>query len=105
MGDIDIGEHRTVEYKIRNLSGWPVKILGAKSSCTCAHVVNVPMEIAPGATLPLKFDVHPGSKQKSVDGIFHAFTDFPKQPILILKLSGTVRAFEALQTLAAPGKD
>ncbi len=60
LGPCRDGETRAVQFRVRNLSSRPVRLLGATATCRCIAAPNVgfPIEIGPGEALDLPVEVH-----------------------------------------------
>lgn len=52
------GEKAPVTVTIRNVRSTPVRILGARMSCSCASPMNLPLTLAPYEEQNLKFEVY-----------------------------------------------
>lgn len=63
FGTTPAGQTRTVEFLLTSYLSHPVKIIGFKSSCTCASASELPIEVPSSATVRLKVDVRPKTNQ------------------------------------------
>ena len=50
---------QTVAFRLTNTSSHPIRVLGAKSSCTCVMATGLPLDFAPGASRTLEVRVKP----------------------------------------------
>lgn len=63
------GQAVTVEYRLKNISNQPVRIVGANSSCGCTMVTNsFPLECGPGDSVKILVQMKVG--QPARDGEF-----------------------------------
>ncbi len=80
-----------VEVPIANLTLAPLEVVGARVSCTCLEVQNVPFGLPPGETRSLKIKVLTGRKIGKVEEKVAIYTNSPSQPQLFIKVIGFVR--------------
>jgi hypothetical protein len=90
-----VGDTQTAEFRLRNLTSRPVKVLGATVSCDCVTTEGLPAEVAAGGSLRLRSSVHldgrvTGPFQQSVT----YYTDHPAAPSLRAVIQGNVLAPE-----------
>ena len=93
LGDVAVGTKLTLHYPITNLTGHPVKILGARPSCSCTVVDFPPKVLAASETwsIPVSIDTSEGSKD-SLSGTVDVFTDEPEAQTLRLSFTGRIVA-------------
>ena len=96
LGDVAAGTKLTLHYPITNLTGHPVKILGARPSCSCTVVDFPPKVLAASETwsIPVSVDASEGSKT-SLSGTVDVFTDEPEAQTLRLSFEGRIVAVRA----------
>jgi hypothetical protein len=86
-----VGDTQPAEFRLRNLTSRPVKVLGATVSCDCVRTEGLPADIAPGGALTLRSSVHLDGR---VTGPFEQFvsyyTDHPAAPSLRVVIRGKV---------------
>ncbi len=90
FGTLRSNSDGTLVFQIRNLASRPITVLGARSSCTCTAVENLPLTIQPRETHPLKIRIRPGKKTGDIDEKVSLFSDFSIQTELILKVVGKI---------------
>jgi len=90
LGDAPAGGRRTVRYALTNLSGRAVKILGARTSCSCAVVGGLPGELAAGETRAVEVAVTMPAISSDIRGGVDVYTDDPRQGTLKLVYTGRV---------------
>ncbi len=93
LPDGQVGESRTAEVSIHNLSSETVTVLGASVSCDCVTTEGVPLKIPAGESAVLRSAVKldgrfVGPFQQSVT----YYTDHPTAPNLKVVLKGKVMA-------------
>jgi len=93
LGDVAAGTKLTLNYPITNMTGHPVKILGAQPSCSCMVVDTVPMVLAASETrsIPVSVDTSEGNND-SLSGTVDIFTDEPEAQTLHLTFAGRIVA-------------
>ena len=57
MGSVPPGGSFTSSYKVTNVSGLPVTIIGARTTCGCAFLESLPLALKPGESADLRFSV------------------------------------------------
>lgn len=88
-GSLAMGEERQVVFRVRNLSGGPITLLGARSSCSCTAAKELPMNVPPSGTREIRVSVR-GIKVGAVFETISILTDSPENPALALEISGQV---------------
>ena len=86
LGDLPLDSRHDLQFSIRNLGGRSVRILGAKSSCTCATIGERPREIPPGESRSVLVRFHV-EDEGPVGGRVTLFTDDPAHRELPLILT------------------
>lgn len=56
-GDVVVGVESVVRFRLKNLAGTPVRVVGAQASCGCVAVDDLPLTLPPGesAHLSIRF--------------------------------------------------
>ncbi len=57
LGKVIVGESKDIRFRITNFSRDPVKIVGAKTSCSCAAFKELPIDLAPGGPSDIRVTV------------------------------------------------
>ncbi len=47
-GEVQSGESVDIVYRLENVTGEPIRILGARASCSCIAILDLPTTIPPG---------------------------------------------------------
>jgi hypothetical protein len=83
------GEERRARFRVRNLSGKPITLHGATTSCTCLSVDPLPVTIPAGREKPLGLSlVLRGKPLQSFEQVVSYMTDLPEQPSVRVKVVG-----------------
>ena len=86
VGNLAPGSTEKAVFRLRNLAGHPVQIVGSRSSCTCTVAEGIPLTLAPSEERTISVSIH-GSGQKAViEETVHLFTDLAEQPVLSLNI-------------------
>ncbi len=100
FGSTLVGSETEVRFRLWNRTGRVIRILGAKTSCTCLVTSELPRDVAPGGRTDLMVTVRakkPGSLSQSLQVI----TDDRSCPSPILAVTGVVRGVAETKTVAA----
>jgi Protein of unknown function (DUF1573) len=90
VGIVGRREERAVFFKLTNMSNRVVRILGAKSSCTCLVVDQLPVVVPPHGAFRLRIRVRPKSRPGQIAERVTLITDREGQGELDLKVRGRV---------------
>ena len=90
VGIVREGEKHAVVFELTNMSSQPVKILGAKSTCTCLAVDQLPVALPPHGVFRLRIGLRPRFRSGQIAERVSLFTDRELQQQLDLKISGRV---------------
>jgi hypothetical protein len=103
LGDVPAGTKLTLEYAVTNLTGHPVRLLGARPSCSCTVIDDLPATLAAFETrsIPVVVDTSEGGKE-ALAGTVDVFTDEPRSQTLRLAFAGRIVAVRAPGT--GPGR-
>jgi HYDIN/CFA65/VesB family protein len=91
FGILRKGETSCVVFQLRNMSKEPIKLLGARTSCTCVTIDGVPTTIEPETVSPLKVFVHSDTLSSRYEERISFFTDMADQPSVTLRIFGIIR--------------
>jgi hypothetical protein len=96
IGDIRAGTKLTLQYAVTNLTGHPVRLLGARPSCSCTVVDDLPATLAALETrsIPVVIDTSERVKE-ALTGTVDIFTDEPRSQTLRLAFAGRIVADRA----------
>ncbi len=78
---------QTIAFQLTNTSSQPIRVLGARSSCTCVMATGLPLNVAPGATKTLEVRFKPKKLDVPLSESIRVFTDRPGQQIIPLTIS------------------
>jgi hypothetical protein len=103
LGDVPAGTTLTLQYAVTNLTGHPVRLLGAQPSCSCTMTGDLPMTLAASETrsIPVAIDTTEGGKE-ALAGTVDVFTDDPQFQTFRLAFAGRIVAARAPGT--GPGR-
>ena len=90
LGDVVPEETSSVAFTLRNLTGHPIRIQGAQTSCTCTVVEGIPCVIEARDAQETKGVVRAGSEPGRFDGSFVLYTDDDGEPEVRLGYTGRV---------------
>jgi hypothetical protein len=88
FGTLEAGRERTVEFMVTNDTSKPVSLLGARVSCTCVSVEDLPRTLAPSARWPLRVTIRAGRRERDVSEGLWLYTDAENRPQIALQLTG-----------------
>lgn len=90
FGEGRVGELRELVFPVWNLTGEPVRVVGANSHCTCVATKDLPLEIPPGARGDLVLHITLSKKiSEKVQRVFF-FTESKEKPQFAVSFSGRV---------------
>lgn len=84
----EVGSSPRVVFNLANKSARPIKVVGARSSCTCMALDGLPATVEAGSSLELRVDVQPADKPRRVAGTVIVYSDCEEQPYVSLSVSG-----------------
>jgi hypothetical protein len=84
------GEHYTASFSVRNLSSGNIRLIGSKSSCSCAVVEGIPTVIEPGETTMARVRLHPRVASKPISESIDLYTDNSEGRTIRIRIRGTV---------------
>lgn len=83
LGILRVGKTKEIAITLRNISNGPVTILGAKTSCTCSAVKNLPVTIAEGKSYKATLSILPPTS-KPLSGAVVFYLDSQQCPTIHL---------------------
>lgn len=69
------GSRVALRYALTNVSGHPIRLLGARTSCSCTVVGDLPITLAASETRLLKVLIATREDQAAFDGSIRLYTD------------------------------
>lgn len=101
FGELAADGKRIVAFRLTNLTGRDLTILGARSSCTCIAPENLPMVIP--ASKAKSFDVLVKSESKvgALSERIIVYTDYQPKSRLVLKVVGRIVGGDTSPGIAA----
>jgi hypothetical protein len=88
LGDVNGNVEQNAPFELVNLTNHPVRILGAKTDCSCIAPDGLPITIPPLVAVTLKARAHlVGHKSSFVFNVVF-YTDLDEQPVLTGRLVG-----------------
>jgi hypothetical protein len=90
LGRIAAGERRDFEVSLQNMDRRPIKIVGARSSCTCIVIDGLPRTIEAGKTITLKARVVVPRDKPEFAQVLTYYTDSPESPKLAVRVRAVV---------------
>ena len=100
FGEVDSGTAVSSTYVIRNESSRPITIQGARESCSCAMMSDLPCVIKPGASRPIELKVTTPDEAGPFAGTISLYTDDSDTPVIALGYDGRV----VDSVIAKPGR-
>ena len=97
FGTVRAGESKSGVFRLKNLTGKPVAILGMESDCSCVSAVELPMTIPAGKT----FDFELVYRADDVD----SKTEVIRRVILNLSVDQPIRVLEVRVTIVPNNKE
>ena len=92
FGTVEAESTIELSFRLTNVSYEPVRIAGARTSCTCLVAGDqLPLAIPPGESRVVRFAVHPPASPPQFRQSIELYTDVPDQPSLDLTITGRVR--------------
>ncbi len=104
FGSAHAGSVVFVPFKISNLSGRELTLLGAHSSCSCLIADGFPMTLADTRTQVFRVQVRTKSREGPFAETLFLFTDDKSRPRLALNVTGTVTAANEAESSQAADK-
>jgi hypothetical protein len=101
-GEIEAGRKVSVAFELRNLTGFPVSVVGAQADCGCIAHDDLPLAIEPKSLSVLHVSFTPGISDVG-HVVSHAVTLHLSVdgPPVVLRLEGTVVEPSSLQSRRA----
>ncbi len=90
VGVVSVGDQHAVFFKLTNMSNQAVEIVGAKSSCTCLVLDQLPVVLPPRGVFRLRIGLRPKPRPGQIAERVSLITDREGQQRLDLKISGRV---------------
>jgi hypothetical protein len=90
FGTISGNDDLVIAFRIKNLLRRPVRVLGAKTSCTCLILDDLPMTLPPTSVSAIRVRVRPRVKTGRVAESIQILTDYKYQSHLDIKLTGEI---------------
>lgn len=95
FGDVPQGWKGSLAFHARNVSAEPVRILGARSSCTCALIEDLPITLAPGEARELNVRIRADGELGSVSQAISLYTSVVSQSEIKLVVRGNIMPVRA----------
>jgi hypothetical protein len=90
VGTLVEGQTRRTGFVLMNFTDHPIKLIGARSSCTCTMAEDLPLTIPGSGSRPLTVAVHAGTNHGRFSETVELFTDDKNHPSVYLKILGYV---------------
>lgn len=84
FGVVASGDAKFLKFKLINVARTPIKIVGAKSSCSCTSVGTFPLTIPSGENREITVRFR-SSRAGSFISSIYLYTDYHDQPEIVLK--------------------
>ncbi|GHT09495.1 hypothetical protein FACS1894170_00050 [Planctomycetales bacterium] len=92
FGEIMVGESKTGFFKLHNLSGKPVVVLGAEVGCGCLTTTELPLVIQPYQRVDFALTLQPGENQIGKLEQVVLLNLNVEQPTKLLKVKAAVKS-------------
>lgn len=99
-----VGQRATFAFRLRNLSGQPVRVVGADASCGCVAVDDLPLTIDPGTDVEMRAWFVPAERDlgNTIEHTIGLFLDIDGPPVgVICRAAVMARATEVSAETAA----
>ncbi|MDE2508745.1 MAG: DUF1573 domain-containing protein [Planctomycetota bacterium] len=90
VGIVVEGLDKEVEFRLKNAGSSPIRLVGARSTCSCVFSDEFPIDVPAGGSQRLRVGVRTQGKVGPVSESMQFYTDSPRQPVLNVKVTGTV---------------
>ena len=90
LGRIDPGQRLIIPIEVRNWTGHPVTVIGARTSCSCAVVGHLPATITQGGRQSIDVEVAAPGESGPFGSAITLYTDDASNPEVRLMLEGEV---------------
>lgn len=90
FGTTSQGERPAVEFRLRNCTGQPIKILGANVSCTCLEARDLPVVVPSNGETVLRVDVRTKGRSGPLSERLRLLTD-SGEANFALNIRGTIQ--------------
>lgn len=90
MGSIPAGVVKPLSFHVSNLTDKSVRVVGARATCGCIEVKNLPREILQSDTEEIEVLVETPASPGPISGKVILLTDSPLHPTAVLQYSGIV---------------
>jgi hypothetical protein len=90
FGSAPRGEEREMHATVRNKTDRTVRILGARTNCTCMTTDEFPVSIEPGGRHDLAIRVFLGGKEATFEKRIDYYTDYDAKPSLAVLVRGQI---------------
>lgn len=97
LGTVDLADKIEHTFLVRNEGSGPLLLRRGGTSCTCAMSDLPQGEIPPGCAAQVRVGLKSGEKAGSFSQWAKVLTNDPDQPVLLLKIRGTIRAHLAAE--------
>ena len=87
LGDVRAGSQHSLAYRLTNR---PVRLLGAKTSCSCAVLGDLPREVAQSESVDIRISIRAAKMPSDINGNLTIFTDDPQYKMLGANFTGRV---------------
>ena len=94
FGTTSKGADPVIEIPIANLTSGPIEVVGARVTCSCLDVENVPFALPPGESRSLRIRVVTSRKKGKVGEKVTVYTNSKTQPQIRLNVTGFVQSEE-----------
>ena len=90
LGVVDAGRVYPISFTLKNVSNHSVKVIGAKTSCSCVATDDLPMTVHPHSEQAIVLKVHATPGVGKVNEKVHLYTNQERQTELVLNIDGIV---------------
>jgi hypothetical protein len=97
IGSVRPGEDARLGFLLRNLSGDPITVLGARSECACVVAEDLPFAVPPSGGREVGVRLRAPEASGPFTERVALFTDCPGQADVVLCISGVARSDELSQ--------
>jgi hypothetical protein len=88
VGVVEAGEVQLLTFRFYNMNNSPIILLGSSASCSCTVADSLPITVPPHSYKEFLVKINAPSAGGPILSQLRIFTNAPRQPIVLLQISG-----------------